>query len=536
MSPSLRALAVLWVAALCVAADCGGGSGSAGDPSVIETLDLDPRCQTLGPSAFPPGFDLVPGSDAQIVALNFSPSLVVPIDGAGAAPALATQPAILAIPDDSDADGVAEGSFNILAFPLLDGVNVHDPLLAAQELGLLTASNYEEVIFFRPRAGLLQALLAELSPDARPEDFPRIPVYGAAALRTAISTRICVKPTRTIDSFGDDYTLGLPDSVFCDPAQRGSFFARFTSGAAVAANRLFVSMSNVGRGAGGSETQYLPGAVLVFDLDFGASPPRITPDPQTPFIITEAFNPTHVTRYASGDREFVLVSSSGAIGIEPDDPSTPEIEAGTRVLSDAAIEVIDAQTLALVATIPLGPAALAGDRLAIDPTGRIAAVGSEAGRLLFVIDLAPLATLPDTVTSPIVLRDAVIFDAFVPLEIPHRAGGPDSRTCPGFSSGVAFNQAGDRLFASERCDGSFTIYAYTLPVARDQPVDPSRFFVADSRPLLAPLTSQTLGELRDPGAILVRPGVPGVDFSGPDAFVLASQPDASICGIHTESF
>ena len=37
-------------------------------------------------------------------------------------------------------------------------------------------------------------------------------------------------------------------------------------------------------------------------------------------------------------------------------------------------------------------------------------------------------------------------------------------------------------------------------------------------------------------AVRVRPGVPGVDFDGPEVFLLASQPDSSVCGIHVESF
>ncbi|MDH3519243.1 MAG: hypothetical protein OEM49_02205 [Myxococcales bacterium] len=536
MKRRARVLILLVASAVCLAADFCGGSGSRGERSVFEASEADVRCQSLGTSPFPPGFDFVPASPGRLVALNFSPSFVVPLDGSGAAPVIALAPPILAIPDDSDGDGVDEGSLAQPDFPLLDGVATGDPALAAAGLGLLTASNYEQVMLFHPSQGTMAWIEVALPPSARPQDFPRIPAWDAPALRTAISTRVCVKPEETLDSSGDDYAAGLPDFVFCDPSWRGSFFANFTSGAAVAADRLFVSMSNLGSGAGGPQTKFFPGAVLVYDLALDTDPPSAAPHASTPVVLTQHFNPTQVTRIALRGREFVLVTLTGAIGIQRDDPGTPEIEGGTTILSDAAIEVIDAETLSLVGVIPLGPAALGSDRLAIDPSGRVAAVGSEAGRLLFAVYLEPLASLPATAPTPIVLSDAVIFDAYAPLRLPARSGGPAPATCPGFTSGVAFNAAGDRVYVSERCDGTLTTVGVLLPADRADSVSPSSFFLVGSEPVTAPLTQETLGELRDPGALRVRPGIPGVDYHGPDLFFLASQPKASLCGIRVESF
>ena len=101
-----------------------------------------------------------------------------------------------------------------------------------------------------------------------------------------------------------------------------------------------------------------------------------------------------MTPYRSpGGREFVLVTVSGALGLAPDDPNTPEREAGGQALSNAAIDVIDAAERRIVATIPLGLAAPSFERLAIDPTGRVAMVGSAIGRKLFAVDLAPLDSI-----------------------------------------------------------------------------------------------------------------------------------------------
>ena len=58
-----------------------------------------------------------------------------------------------------------------------------------------------------------------------------------------------------------------------------------------------------------------------------------------------------------------------------DDPNTSVLESGALALSDGAIDIIDADTLELVGTVPLGRAALSFYPLAIDPTGRVAALG-----------------------------------------------------------------------------------------------------------------------------------------------------------------
>jgi len=35
---------------------------------------------------------------------------------------------------------------------------------------------------------------------------------------------------------------------------------------------------------------------------------------------------------------------------------------------------------------------------------------------------------------------------------------------------------------------------------------------------------------------MVRPGIPGVDYSGPDVFFLAGLPEGAVCGIRMDSF
>jgi hypothetical protein len=252
-------------------------------------------------------------------------------------------------------------------------------------------------------------------------------------------------------------------------------------------------------------------------------------------IVTTAFNPTHVTAYSAAGREFVLVTASGALGIVEDQPGTPEIESGGLALTDAAIDVIDASTLELVATVPLGRAGLAFGPLAIDPGGRVAVAGSAVARWLLAADLEVLAALPASTGAPLVLDgssgpDAVVFDAAAPFQIPARIDGAPPATCPGFTAGVAFDHSGRRLFASDFCDGTLAEIGVDLSGAGAAPLPASRFDFIALSPVTAALRSDTLGRPRGPSVLRARPGVPGRDFTGPELFVLVDQPGL-LCGI-----
>jgi hypothetical protein len=509
---------------------CDSGSGSGGRAAV--TVESSPGCRALAASAFPPGFDLLPGPAGRAVALSFEPPGVVPLDLGGESPVPTPGVPVLGIPDDSDGDGVPEGSGAVASAPQLDGVFTADPELAAAGLGLVTASGYEEVIAFRPGSGVLTSVEIEVDAGFAPADFRRLPAPGTSALRTAVSTDACMRPEAPIDSNGGNYAAGVPAAFFCDPAVAGSFYARFTSGAAVAAGRLFVSMSNLGQGGGTANATYLPGAVLVYDVDASADPPWVSPQPDAPVIETFAYNPTHVTRLAAGDREFVLVTLSGALGILPDDPGTPAVETGSIPLSEAAVEVIDAGTLAVVARTPSDDGnrfGFAFDRLAVHPSGRVAVAGSVARRSVYVVDLGNPAALPDTEA------ELTVLPAPIELAVPARAGGPPPDLCAGWTAGVAFDHAGGELYVTDRCDGTLTRFRVSLPADVSAPVLASQFALVESRPVVAPLTPGSFSEVRDIGSLRVWPGVPLVDFTGPDVFFLTAQPNAQACALRVAS-
>ncbi|MDJ0850960.1 MAG: hypothetical protein QNK04_21525 [Myxococcota bacterium] len=523
MSRPRASLGLALLMAALLGSDCGGGSGSGGGDSVRRVQPVDPRCATLS-SFFPSGFDFVPGRPELGWVVDQNPPTLIPLDTTGVPP----QPADgfeeggFLIPDDSDGDGQDDP-----VSPVVDDFDA-----VREDLALVTASEYEVVLFFDPVAGRLREFDVRLPRALDPRDYPFYPPGGATEKRTGVSNFFCLRPAPgALDSQGNPLVVNE-----CGGAAP-SYFGIFTSGAALAGGRMFVSMSNLQQG--GIEPVYRPGAVLVFQLDADRDPPIARPNGAVPYVFTTGYNPTHVTPVSVGGRDFVLVTVSGAVGLREDDPATDEIEAGGVPLTPAAIDVIDAQSLELVATIPLGLAGLSFDRLAVDPTGRVAAVGSAAGRLVFVVDLAPLASLPSSVTRPVVLDgsegpSAVVFDAASPLEIPAADFGAPEASCAGFSVGLAFNDAGDRIYVTEFCDGTLATVGVDLSGSPPVPVPQDRFAVVDLDDLFAPLRAETDGLPRAPGTLEVRPGVPGVDYDGPDLTVLVGQPGLA-CGIRVES-
>ena len=507
---------------------CGGGSGGGGSPPVTTVDTPDERCLAL-PSQFPAGFDFAVGAPGRGLAASFNPGVVVPADVESVPPrAIASGPLV-------DLRGaIAQDACGGFLDPAFDGL-----VSVASDLALVTASSCEAVAFVDPGSGALREFSVSTPASAAASAWPFSPAPGASDLRVAIPTRTCVTvPVGTLDSRGAPVV-----PTRCDPSQP-SFFSGFTSGAAVAAGALFVSVSNIGANPGRPDTQFLPGTVLVFDFDASATPPRVSPSATGAVLFTSGFNPTHATAYRSpSGRDFVLVTVSGALGLAPDDPATPEREAGGRAQSNAAIDVIDAAERRLVATIPLGLAAPSFDRLAIDPTGRVALVGSAVARRLYAVDLSPLDTLVSAPGAvPLVLDgssgpNAVIFDATTPLELPALANGAPAATCPGYVVGADFDATGTKVFASDFCDGTLAIVGVDVSGNPPVPVPavPERFRVLQTLPITAPLDPASLGLSRAPGAVRVRPGRPGVDYHGPDVLFLASLPEGQLCGVRIDS-
>ena len=473
------------------------GAPSAPASASIIVDSSDPRCASLG-GPFPPGLDWIDEAAGTALVANFEPGYVVPVDFGVQPPRRIDAGALV---DLRVAIGAA--ACNGVRSPQLDGV-----VVVSSELALVTTSSCEGVAFVEPLTRSLRDAEVSTPADTPPGTFLYLPAPGASATRAAVSTRMCVSlPPGARDSRGAAIPSGCR-------AGEPSYYTNFTSGAAVAAGRLFVSTSNLGAGAGTFDPQFLPGTVLVFDLS--QDPLAVSPHPTTPALVTSAFNPTHVTSYRTpSGRELLLVGATGALGLVVDDPFTPYREAGGLALTRAAIDVIDPEQLRLVATIPLGLAALSFERLGIDPTGRVALIGSAVARQVFGVDLAPLDALaPD---APFVRLDgqdgpaAAIFDAEHPLVLPHLANGAPPETCPGLVVGVEFGGDGRTAYATDFCDGTITPIAVSLPASTGAPLARNRFRVGEAAPLVAPVGPASLGRAQAPGALRVRSATDGSD-------------------------
>ncbi|MCA9504026.1 MAG: hypothetical protein KC616_13145 [Myxococcales bacterium] len=297
---------------------------------------------------------------------------------------------------------------------------------------------------------------------------------------------------------------------------------------------LVVATSNLVRS---SRAQFDPGSVLVFDLDLTTPRPEVRPHASGPIILTTGFNPTSVTAHTTpAGRRLALVAVSGALALG----TGPDL-----VRSDSAVDVIDPDLGRVVATIPLGRAGLGFDRIAIDPTGRLALLGAATSRALFGIDLAALDDPslghgPDM--DPLVLDgstpgapDARVFDADTPFALPRRASGAAPDDCTTQTS-VAISDSAPRVVASDFCDGSLTVLDLALPADRTRPLDPASVLRVDRvQAVAAAIADGSTGRLRAIDRVRLRPGRPGIDWSGPDAYFTAGLPEGAVCGARIDA-
>ena len=520
-------------------AKCGGDGGGSGPP-VVDLPTSDPRCVALADiGGFPPGYDFVPdpgGAPAPLRALaaTATRSSLIPLAIEQIPFEVPPGSAPLQLPADSDGDG------NLEFFK-----SISDLRVLSSELALVSVSgSLEGVVFVDPLGVSLRDALVAVPAGFDPATFaafPGLPMPGASRTQTGITSTACIDAgVDALDSRGVRLEDGVAPVFQCDGP--GTFPASFTSGATVVGNRLFVAMSNLGVDPGREDTQFLPGSVVVYDFDASVDPLAVGPTLDTvdgrSYLVTSGFNPTGLTGFATaGGRDFLLVSHTGAIGIRADDPNTDPLESGALAITDGLIDVIDVDALELVATIPLVGANPAFGGLAIDPTGRVALFGDLNARRLYAIDLDVLASIGPAGSggSPEVLDAAIIFDGTNPLELPALLGGAPAVSCPGQIEGVAFNAAGDAAYALDTCDGTVAAFDVDLSGAPSTAELRDRIVFSSLSPATAPVRIDTLGRLRRPSSLRVRPGVPGVDYAGPDVFFMLGEPEGFLCGVRIDS-
>ena len=524
------------------------GTGSGGKKPIVEVSSLDPRCAPLG-EAFP-GLDFLPDdSGTAVAALS---STVIFLDVNQEPPALLIEKdKTPKLPLDSDGDGTDDANQRLCASDSFSTTPVFGaPYAVSENLVFVSAGQFEEVLFFEPPNGELTSLWVGNPNDAPngsyfAEDYPYLPQAGMEEMRTAISTKTCIylqsgPGGEPFDSAG--FPIGQAPCCVRDP-NAASYTTRTTAGMARASDHLFVATSNLLRAF---TAQFLPGTVLVFEFDLNAQPPTIAPDAAVPVLFTTGFNPTGITAYRNdAGRELILVTVTGAIGGDGG-------AGAANVKTEGFIDIIDAASRRIVATIPLGLSGAAFDPLAIDAARRVAFFGATSQRHLYAIDLAPLSDESLYAKNAViwldgsdpVFPDARIFTVDSPFEIPARADSPPPPSCVGFTS-VGTGATGTSALVADFCDGTLTVIDIESPTGSCSgseadgvccnriPLPGACFSLQRQENILAPITQSR--ELNAPSAVQARPGEPGVDYGGPDVYFIGGDP-GELCGIRVDSF
>jgi hypothetical protein len=515
----------LFTAGLC------GGDGSRGGGAVF-VESVRPECEAIQ-STYPPGLDVLPNGRA-VVATEGTKD-ILPFELGGSRPAYVGVTSLPGLPADSDGDGDDDYLRSLeLGLP---GTPRFSRLRAVRnDLVLVSASGYEEVLAYDPITSALTTIRVTNPPtsgDHHPDDHPLLPPAGETADRTAIATRVCVRPPP-----GAETSTGGVIAPGCDPAVP-SFWTSFTADAAVVDGVLVAVTSNLASSQNG---EFRPGTALLFSFDDSGASPALAPLVDAPVVFSSEFNPTSVTPWTtSTGRTLALIGSTGAIQLTSGPAS---------VASDASIDVLDVASRRISATIPMGPAALGYAGLAIDAASGLAIAGSPTMKRIYAVDLAVLddESIYTASGPPVVLDgsdpahpDARIFSGDAPFVIPRRPDGADPAICDGWTNVlVGPDRDGDPdrrdLYVNDRCDGTLTIVDIDLTDAIELPLSPGRFTVDRQLPIAAAKKDENVGRDQEPDRMVLGPAgaTPGAD--GPALYYLIDVPKALFCALEIPDF
>jgi len=292
----------------------------------------------------------------------------------------------------------------------------------------------------------------------------------------------------------DGVTLALPQpAADSEGTMTGSVEVNFTSGAALSNGKLYISTSNYAHA--GVDPVNWPGTVLIFERDPSTDPPVYTPA-LVPFIVTTDYNPTEVTAFGP---DLVLVTNTGTLAIR-DGQGVP--------LTSASIDVIDTTGDRIVANIPLGMAAPGMEEIALTPDHTRGFLGSVSYNHVYELSLAGLYDLVGTEPVEVPSRDDLVV-AGLDDPILVDASAPMSND---LVAQVVVDSDGERAYAASFNSGHVAVLDLgTVPAT------PAEAVIAIVEPV------PSLGEV-GPGPMALRPGRVGVDFPGPDLFVLTGAP------------
>jgi hypothetical protein len=295
----------------------------------------------------------------------------------------------------------------------------------------------------------------------------------------------------------------------------------FTSGVALMQGKLYISNSNFTRV--GSNPECAPGTVKIVGLDESVDPPAFLVLPEPDVIVTTSFNPTEVTPL---DDRILLVTNTGLLAIR-DDNGVP--------LTEGSVDVVDTEQDCIIASYPLGLGAPSFARIAVAEQEVLGGgvvlrgyLGSAAFNHVYELDLTGLdsylGACPDPGNVP-TLRGKVLAGPDDPI-----LATRDPANTPNLVSQVVVNHNATGACATGLNSGTLAILA--LETATDGTGDPlpSRKSPRSIIQATDPLPTQNESE---PGPVAVRRGVPGVDYPGPDVFVVTGTPIGELRAFRT---
>lgn len=243
----------------------------------------------------------------------------------------------------------------------------------------------------------------------------------------------------------------------------------YTSDATVSAGKLILSASNLD-----ANFDYNPGAVVAYDYD-----PATNTLSGGAYVETSDFNPTALTRISTSQGELVLVTNTGPFGAP-----------------DGSIDVLDPTSLSRLGTIDFPANANPTGNLVVSKDGKRAYVGSQSSAQVFVLDL-------DGIESAFGQSNADFSARF--------KGGYDlgGMATSHYVSSLALSHSERYLYAVDFNESAL----YVIDLHEGSSAAKVEGFVRSG------LRANYEGLANK---VVVRPGEPGVDFSGPSIFVMTS--------------
>lgn len=199
-------------------------------------------------------------------------------------------------------------------------------------------------------------------------------------------------------------------------------------------------------------------------------------------IVTSAFNPTGLS---VRNGEELIITNSGVINI---------INAESVPATDSVIDIADPETMEITGSIPLGQVAASFHAAAVTIDGSLAFVGSSAFGEVYEIDLINISVLRGK-NNPLMITDESDYMTDVKLSQDNShifiASFEKSAVYPVDISDIANPEVKDPI-----------VVGYSSEVTTENPT----------------------GANTGAGPIAVRPGTRGIDYEGPDLFILTGYP------------